>query len=380
MIPFEEPDTTLLPTGFIDLLQHEAEAEARGIERVMDVFAAHGYERVRPPLMEFETSLLHGAGQALSEQTFRLMDPDSRRMMALRPDMTTQIARIAATRLGASARPLRLSYTGTCVLVGSPGREGERQITQAGIELIGPDSAEADAEVVLIAAEALGALGIPNLSFDLSYPTLVQTVVDEAGLTGAHKAQLMHALDRKDAAAVAEFGGGAAQTLTALLDAAGPADTALGALAKVALSPAARVLAERLAAVVAAVQQHAPATKLTVDPVEFRGWQYHTGVCVTVFALGQREELGRGGRYIAHNDEPACGLTVRPEVLLRAARPITLRPRAYVPFGTPSARAAQLRAEGYATVVGLSSVSDAAAEARRLACAFVVSSDALISL
>lgn len=95
----EEPVTALLPSGFIDLLQHEAEAEAQGIESVMEVFTAHGYERVRPPLLEFETSLLHGAGQALEEQTFRLMDPESRRMMALRPDMTTQIARIAATRL-----------------------------------------------------------------------------------------------------------------------------------------------------------------------------------------------------------------------------------------------------------------------------------------
>ncbi|WP_264817753.1 ATP phosphoribosyltransferase regulatory subunit, partial [Acidomonas methanolica] len=210
MSVFEEPNTALLPTGFIDLLQHEAEAEARGIELVMEVFAAHGYERVRPPLMEFETSLLHGAGQALAEQTFRLMDPDSRRMMALRPDMTTQIARIAATRLADSPRPLRLSYAGSCVLVGAPGREGERQITQAGIELIGVDSAEADAEVVLVAAEALERLGIAHVSFDLSYPALVQQVVDELGLVPSSRAQLMHALDRKDAAAVATLGGAAA--------------------------------------------------------------------------------------------------------------------------------------------------------------------------
>lgn len=380
MSVFEEPNTALLPTGFIDLLQHEAEAEARGIELVMEVFAAHGYERVRPPLMEFETSLLHGAGQALAEQTFRLMDPDSRRMMALRPDMTTQIARIAATRLAESPRPLRLSYAGSCVLVGAPGREGERQITQAGIELIGADSAEADAEVVLAAAEALERLGIAHVSFDLSYPALVQQVVDELGLAPSSRAQLMHALDRKDAAAVATLGGAAAPVLNAMLDAAGPADTALAALARLTLSAAARVLADRLAAVATTIAARSPGIRLTVDPVEFRGWHYHTGVCVNVFARDQREELGRGGRYLAHDSEPACGLTLRPEVLLRAARPIELRPRVYVPAGVDVARAAACRAQGYATVAGLAPVEDVHAEARRLGCRHLLLPDDLVTL
>ncbi|WP_367160473.1 ATP phosphoribosyltransferase regulatory subunit [Kozakia baliensis] len=380
MNPIDEPNNALLPSGFIDLLQHEAEAEARGIEAVMDVFAQHGYERVRPPLLEFETSLLHGAGQALGEQTFRLMDPESRRMMALRPDMTTQIARIAATRLAASPRPLRLSYAGTCVVVGVPGREGERQITQAGIELIGVDSAEADAEVVLVAAEALAHLGVEDVSFDLSYPALVQKIVDEAGLNAVKRAQLVHALDRKDATAVAELGGSAAEILTRLLQAAGPAGPALEVLAALELSEAARVLADRLREVVAVIHAHAPELRLTVDPVEFRGWQYHTGVCVTVFARGQREELGRGGRYLAHDEEPACGLTLRPEVLLRAARPITLRPRVYVPLGAERTRAAQLRREGYATVVGLDELADYRAEAQRLGCAYILSHDELTKL
>ncbi|MCT6855268.1 MAG: ATP phosphoribosyltransferase regulatory subunit, partial [Bombella apis] len=93
----ETPDLSnpaLLPMGFVDLLPAEAEAEARGLAAVMDVFSCHGYERVRPPLLEFEASLLSGSGAALAEQSFRLLDPSSHRMMALRPDMTTQIARI----------------------------------------------------------------------------------------------------------------------------------------------------------------------------------------------------------------------------------------------------------------------------------------------
>lgn len=377
----EEPGTALLPSGFIDLLQHEAEAEARGIEAVMDVFAGHGYERVRPPLLEFETSLLHGAGQALEEQTFRLMDPESRRMMALRPDMTTQIARIAATRLAGSPRPLRLSYAGSCILVGTQGRETERQISQAGIELIGIDSIEADTEIVLIAAEALRTLGIESFSFDLSCPALVQGVVDLSGYTGARRAQLVHALDRKDMAAVAELGGPVAAILTALVEACGPADTALPILEGLSLPPRIREIADRLIAVVRALGDRDPSLRLTVDPVEFRGWQYHTGVCMTVFAVGQREELGRGGRYLAQGDEPACGLTFRPEILLRAARPITLKPRVYIAAEVADAAGpARLRRDGYATVAGLAPVDDLAAEARRLKCRFVFVADELITL
>ena len=71
--------------------------------RLMGVLAAHGYERVKPPLVEFEETLLAGAGAAMASDTFRLMDPISQRMIGVRADMTPQVARIAATRLSHSA-------------------------------------------------------------------------------------------------------------------------------------------------------------------------------------------------------------------------------------------------------------------------------------
>ena len=77
----EQPNPALLPAGLRDLLPPDAETEASAVEALMDVFAAHGYQRVKPPLLEFEDSLLAGSGAAVAEQTFRLMDPDSQRMM-----------------------------------------------------------------------------------------------------------------------------------------------------------------------------------------------------------------------------------------------------------------------------------------------------------
>ena len=181
----DPPNPALLPAGLRDLLPPDAETEASAVEALMDVFAAHGYQRVKPPLLEFEDSLLAGSGAAVADQTFRLMDPDSQRMMGLRADTTPQVARIATTRLAGAPRPLRLSYAGQCLRVRGTQLAPDRQIAQAGIELIGCDSPDADAEIVLVAAEALAALGLTRVSFDLTLPMLTPTLLDEAGMTGA---------------------------------------------------------------------------------------------------------------------------------------------------------------------------------------------------
>lgn len=367
----------LLPAGFVDLLTPDARTEAEGVTTLMGVFASHGYNRVRPPLMEFEETLLAGSGAALAEQSFRVMDPDSRRMMVLRPDITPQIARMAATRLSGLPRPLRLSYAGPCVVVmPAAAEESGRQIMQAGIELIGPDVPEADAEVVTVAAQALERLGVPGVSFDLTMPPFVPALLEEAGIAPSARQALLRALDRKDAAAVAELGGALSETLIALLRAAGPAAQAVSLLNQITLPPKARAILQRLIDAVEAVHAQRPDLRLTVDPVEFRGWKYHTGVCVTVFAVGRAEELGRGGRYLCNDNEPACGLTFRPDVLFRmipAAQPL---PCVYLMPGADSATAASLRAKGYATLTALPAASgqhtDHSAEAVRLGCSHVL--------
>ena len=185
------PNPALLPAGLRDLLPPEAETEAAAVEALMDVFAAHGYQRVKPPLLEFEDSLLAGSGAAVADQTFRLMDPDSQRMMGLRADTTPQVARIATTRLGqraaAAAPVLRRPVPARARQPDSP---RTARCAQAGIELIGHDSPAADAEIVLVGAEALAAVGLTRVSFDLTLPTLVPALLDDAGIdrTGARRA------------------------------------------------------------------------------------------------------------------------------------------------------------------------------------------------
>jgi ATP phosphoribosyltransferase regulatory subunit len=368
------PNPALLPAGLRDLLPPAAETEASAVEAIMTVFAAHGYQRVKPPLLEFEDSLLAGSGTAVADQTFRIMDPDSQRMMGLRADTTPQVARIATTRLASAPRPLRLSYAGQCLRVRGSQLAPDRQLAQAGIELIGHDSPQADAETVLVAAEALGAVGLTRVSFDLTLPMLVPSLLDTARSAGPGRAALARALDRKDAAAVARHGGSLAPVLTDLLLAAGPADRALAALAEAGLPGLAGALSERVAQTVAAIRAAAPDLRLTVDPVEFRGFRYETGVSVTVYAPGRHEELGRGGRYLSGDSEPATGLTLYPDSILRVAPPRQARPRIFLPFGADRGLAAALRADGFATVAALAALDDDAAEAARLGCSHILRS------
>lgn len=373
------PNPALLPAGLRDQLPPHAEIEAASVGRLMAAFAGHGYQRVAPPMIEFEDGLLAGTGSSMSEQTFRLMDPDTQRMMGLRADMTPQVARIAGTRLVNAPRPLRLSYAGQCLRVRGNQLAPDRQILQAGIELIGPDSPAADAEIVVVGAEALAALGLNRVSFDLALPVLVPTLLEEAGITASAAAKLTHALDRKDAAAVARHGESLAGILTGLLQAAGPLDTALNALASAPLPPRSAALAARLAATVQAIAARMPGLRLTLDPIECRSFRYHTGVTVTLYAPGRQEELGRGGRYLCGGDEPATGLTLFPDAVLRAAPGRALAPRVFVPYGKTDAGAA-IRAAGFATIAGLAPVADDITEARRLLCTHILHDGAAMTL
>lgn len=374
MIDDSEMSNALLPIGFCDLLPSDAEAEAGLVQLIMSAFDDYGYERVSPPLLEFEQSLLSNAGSGIAEQTFRVMDPETHYMMGLRPDITPQIARIAATRLINAPRPLRVSYAGPCVLVSGVKHNAARQILQAGLELIGIDSPQADAEIITITAAALAVEDVlPSISIDLMMPQLASTIIQTEAFDERQTKALMRALDRKDAAAVQQYAGNLSGILTTMLQAAGPADRAIKMLQDLDLPPEAQQIFDRLLIVVETVKAHNPELQLTIDPVEFRGWNYHTGLCFSVYINGVSGEVGRGGRYLSDNGEPACGLTLRPDLLLPLINSDEFaRERVFVPFGHTIQELNGLRQDGYVLIMGLTLDEDPQTEARRLNCDYIL--------
>jgi ATP phosphoribosyltransferase regulatory subunit len=384
----DTPHPALLPTGIHDLLPPEAEAEADAVLRLMATLAAHGYERVEPPLVEFEETLFSGAGAAMTTATFRTMDPISHRMIGVRADMTPQIARIAATRLGNAPRPLRLSYAGQVLRVKGSEIRPERQIGQVGGELIGAEGPAADIEAIAVAGEALAALGVSHLSVDITLPTLVPAIAEAYDIGGERAAALRAALDHKDAATVAAIAGEAGELLEALLAAAGPVATTLAALDRLVLPARARAERIRLGAVLDGLAVAAPDLKVTVDPVENRGFEYHTGISFTFFAGGPSArgplgELGRGGRYEAGDPaapEPATGFTLYTDTILRVLPEVISPRRVLLPLGADRARAGVLRRTGWVTVAALDPAGDWRAEARRLGCSHVLEGEAPVAV
>ena len=383
-----QPHPALLPIGLADILPPAAEQETAAAERALAVLRSHGYEETAPPMLEFEESFLSGGGEPLARETFRMMDPASQRMLALRSDMTPQIARIASTRLSSAPRPLRLCYLGIVLRV-SGGRAGaERQFRQAGAELIGAGQPEADAEIVLLAAKALAAIGVERVSVDLNVPRLAGEVAANHHVDRNSAAALSAALDRKDVAEARRLAPtAAADAMEGLIRAGGPDDTAFDAIREVDIGAAARVRVDRLQGIVALIRNAAPELALTIDFVEHRGFDYHTGVAFSLFADGHSGELGRGGRYRAPSveggdpeGEPAVGFSLFMDAAGRAAAPPLAPKRVFVPIESETGAQTAVIAAGHAAVAGLAPIADVAAEAKRLGCAAVWRGGAIIDL
>ena len=362
----------LLPAGLEDLLPPEADQEDAMVRLLSDNFTSYGYQRVKPPLLEFEDSLLDGIGEAVAGQTFRLMDPISQRMMGLRADITPQVARLAATRLQDAPRPLRLMYVGEVFRVKGEQLRTNRAISTIGVELIGAArAAKADAEVILLAAESVIALGVDSLSVDINVPPLARMICDHFDVSVKTCEELLNALNRKDANTIEKVSGQAAVFLLGLLDAAGPANVSLTKLERLELPGESGLLGKRLKEVVGLILEEAPNLNVTVDPADSRGFEYHTGISFALFARNSRVELGIGGRYLTAGDEPATGFTLSTDIVMEAAALPPLAKRLYVPFGTVSKTRKQLQGSGWVTVNGLIPETDLLAEGVRMQCSHV---------
>jgi ATP phosphoribosyltransferase regulatory subunit len=120
---------------------------------------------------------------------------------------------------------------------------------------------------------------------------------------------------------------------------------------------------------------------ITIDPVENRGFEYHTGISFAFFARGLGGELGRGGRYrTAEAGEPATGFTLYADTLLQAAPAPAPGRRLYLPAGSPAEVAPRCRGEGWITVAGLDPVADPGGEARRLGCSHWLAGDKIAAV
>jgi ATP phosphoribosyltransferase regulatory subunit len=354
----QDTDRDLLPEGLEDRLPAAAAAAARVKRAMLDVMNAHGYDRVQPPVIEFERSLASRMAGVQPRRMFRFVDPSSLRTLALRSDMTVQIGRIAATGLAAAARPLRLCYAGQVLTIKGDGLDPTRERLQLGAELIGSDAVAAVAEIVSMAIEALQAAGATGISVDFTLPDLVDTLATKAlPLDPEQIEAVRRELDAKDAGALVAAGG---EAYLPLLYATGPFDVAIERLAAI---DAGGALTGRIAGLREIAARVSGMARLTLDPSERHGFEYQSGFGFTFYADRVRGALGRGGTYrILGLDEPAIGFSLYPDPLIDAlAAGETPRDTLFLPPGHDAEAAARLRAIGWRTIAALSDADDAKA-------------------
>lgn len=315
-----------LPNGVADLFFNDA-ARKRAVERTLaDTFARWGYTEIIPPMFEYYEALAAEAGPQLRDEMYRFFDRDGR-PLALRADFTIPIARIVGTKLADRALPLRFFYIGSVFRYTEPQAGVRREFTQAGIELIGANTADADAEALALAMTALRALGIHAFRFTLGNTAYVQATLRALALNDADDAALRDAIRRKNAPALAQLGA------TLRLDAAHRdallqlptlwGDTALDRAPCV--NADARAAIERVRAVRARLAQFGLADYVTLDLAETRGMQYYTGILFEGFAQGLGFAIASGGRYdnlIAHFGAPlpAIGFAIGVERVMMVQR------------------------------------------------------------
>jgi len=257
----------LLPEGFRDRLPPQAEAGSRLLHRAIVAISRHGYERVAPPLAEFEETLVGRLKSARSQDLLRFVDPISQRTLALRPDITAQVGRIAVSRMAHRPRPLRLAYGGPVLKLRATQLRPEREMTQAGAELIGVSTTAAVIEVLLVAIEALEVAGVTGITIDLTLPDLIERLA--AGpmpLPADRIDQVRDRLDAKDAGALIALG---ASAYLPLIEAAGPVSSARDRLTGLNCAELLQSRLEAIDAIVAAVGDRA---QLTLDPTERHGF------------------------------------------------------------------------------------------------------------
>jgi ATP phosphoribosyltransferase regulatory subunit len=287
----------LLPENIADVLPSEARKIEELRRRMLDNFRLYGYELVMPPMLEYVESLLAGAGQDTDLRTFKLVDQLSGRLLGLRADMTTQVARIDAHLLNRTS-VTRLCYAGSVLHTRPSGLHATREPLQIGAEIYGHAGLEADGEIQELALASLALAGFTDVRLDLSHVGVLRAILDEDPAAKKDEAALSGLLRAKDTPGIDEISVNyAAVTRAALLalpqlygdvEVLGRAREMLPQLPGIT-----RALSELAALASCAIGR----AEVAIDLADLRGYQYESGAMFALFVSGLPNAVARGGRY-----------------------------------------------------------------------------------
>ena len=291
-----------LPKGVSDFLPETADKITFIAARIHRVFDLWGFRRMITPLLEFENVLALGMGEELRGKTFRFDDRQTGRLLAIPPDITPQVARIVATRMHSLPLPHRIYYNGRVLRQAEMQSGRNREIFQSGVELIGLDSPEADAEMVAMAVEVLKDLGFVGFKIDLGQVAFYRGIMDASGLSQPVQLRLQDAISKKDVSAVRsilepEQVPDRVKEEILLLPRLYGGREVLDEARRTVGNERSRKALENLSQVLEILDIYGVSEHLTIDLGEIRGLDYHTGITFEGFVPGVGEAVCSGGRY-----------------------------------------------------------------------------------
>ncbi|MEQ1629216.1 MAG: ATP phosphoribosyltransferase regulatory subunit [Gallionella sp.] len=289
----------LLPEYINDMLPDEAWRVEQIRADVLSLLRKSGYQLVAPPLLEYAESLLIDGSEDMDLRSFKLVDQLSGRTLAVRADITPQVARIDAHLLNRQG-VTRLCYAGSVLHTQPVGLTRTRELMQIGAELYGHSGLDSDLEVQSLMLAALRMLNIEPVHLDLGHVAVFRALVSHAALDEELERALFGALQRKDTAAL--------ELLVAPLDA--PLRKALLAMPTLYGESADVVVRARkvlpdfqeiqlaLDELAAAARHLEPlVASVGIDLADLRGYHYHSGMVFAAYHAGSHDAIALGGRY-----------------------------------------------------------------------------------
>jgi ATP phosphoribosyltransferase regulatory subunit len=296
------PVPTQLPRGARNYLPDEASRKRHVETELLGIFGRWGYREIVTPSFEFFDVLSLGTDVGLQEHMFKFVDRETGRLLALRADITPQIARVMATRLRDEPRPVRLAYAASVFRDDSSPMARSREVHQAGVELLGLEKPEAEVEIIAMTIEGLRALGLHRFQIDLGHPDFVRGLAEESGADADQQRELRRALSRKDSA-----------TLARLVDALAPPapvraallalpalvghEEALDRAAALACGARSSGAVQNLSEVYRLLAIYGLADAVLFDLGEVRGFDYYSGLHFEAYVAGFGTSVAGGGRY-----------------------------------------------------------------------------------
>jgi ATP phosphoribosyltransferase regulatory subunit len=293
---------TQLPKGAKLYLPDEAAQKRVVEERLLNVFRRWGYREIVTPAYEYFDVLSQGTDHELQERMFKMVDRESGRLLALRADITPQVARIVATRMRDEPKPLRLAYVSNVFRYDEPHVGRYREFYQAGVELVGLPNPEGDAEMIAMTVECLQALGLGQFQIDVGQADFFRGIVEDLPVDDTTAGSLRSALGRKDQSSLERLVGElrapatVMELLLALPALYGRGDV-LDRAERLVKNPRSEAALANLTEVYRLLRAYGLADSVLLDLGEVRGFDYYSGVHFEAYVSGLGAPLCGGGRY-----------------------------------------------------------------------------------